>query len=352
MSIPSAETPLAPQGNNPRDSESGAPHIADTSYRTYEGPLQSHALRWWAVALATIKANVNRKKFGFWIIVAFVFILYLVQGIIFYVTNNASQNLGINLLNQTRPYATTLYTAQSSVEIWIFVAALTVGAASISADNRSNALLVYLSKPITRIDYLLGKWVGVFLLLFALTLVPSLLMYLFFLGTYYNDGFLKEEPLLFWKMLVGSVLSPAIHTSLILGISAWTKTPRLAGAVYAALYFIAGIALDNVARVVAASDPEYEKGTTLAIVRNAGIDGVGAGISMNLYDVEPLQIVQQRRSRRRRNRDRPLSEREQQMLRELERPPVAPLITFWLVYLTLPVGAAALRVRAVEVVKG
>lgn len=340
-----------------------APHIADTSYRGYDGPLNAPLLRWWVVAWATIRNNIGRKRIGFWIIAGFILLVYLVQGVIFYVTNLASQNFGVELNNQSRPYAATIFQAQASIEIWIFAAVLTVGAASIAADNKANALLVYLSKPLTRWDYLIGKWMGVFLLLFALTFIPNLFLYLFFLGTYYNDGFLQQEPWLFGKIFVGSLLSPAIHTSVMLGISAWTKSPRLAGAAYAALFFILGIALDNVARVISAGDKDYQKGATLALVRNAGIDGLGSGISQTLYDVDPMQVIMQRRSQRRargrRNTqnnpttpERPLTEREERALRELERPPLSPLLLLGALYVVLPLSAAAVRIRAVEIVKG
>jgi len=49
----------------------------------------------------------------------------------------------------------------------ILCIALVVGAGAIAADNRSNALMVYLSKPITKGDYLLGKWMGIFLAIFS-----------------------------------------------------------------------------------------------------------------------------------------------------------------------------------------
>jgi ABC-2 type transport system permease protein len=196
------------------------PTIADVSYRNYDGPLIAHALRWWVVAWATIRQSFSKSKAGYWVIFAFVAIGYLARGVFFYFGRVATQATGMNLLGEENAYATTLYGAQSAAEILLFATALTVGAGSIAADNRANALLVYLSKPITRLDYLIGKWMGIFLLLLAMVLGPNLLMYLFFVGTFTQEGFLKDNPYLFFQMLLSSVISPAIYASLMLGFSA------------------------------------------------------------------------------------------------------------------------------------
>lgn len=333
--------------------------IADNTYRNYDGPLQTHALRWWVVAQATLRQAFSKQKGGFWIIAALIAIAYLAQGIIFFLSKLAEANTGATLLGTDNPYATTFYNAQNSVEFWIFVAALTIGAASIAADNRANALLVYLSKPITRADYLIGKWVGVFILLAALILIPNLLLYVFMIGTYFNEGFKEEAVSLLWKILVGSTLAPAIHTSMILAFSAWSKTPRIAGAIYAAFYLILAFAVNIGAEVLASRDPDNKNPDSIALVRNASLGGVTSGLAMHLYKVTPQQIMMAG-DRLGRRRNRPLTEREQQrrmrreenLMRRLAIPPLLPLGILGLVYVGLPLLAAVRKVRAVEVIRG
>jgi ABC-2 type transport system permease protein len=154
------------------------------------------------------------------------------------------------------PYALSLYQGLTSTHLLVVIAAITIGAGVIAADNRANALLVYLSKPLTRIDYLIGKWMGVFLLLAALTLTPALLLFLFFAVAYNSDGFLKDNPTLILRVIAVSLLPAAFHASLILGFSAWSKTPRLAGALYAALYFVTGILAGAIGSVLLQKDTE------------------------------------------------------------------------------------------------
>jgi hypothetical protein len=78
---------------------------------------------------------------------------------------------------------------------------------------------------------------GIFLLLGAVSFGPALLMYLFFLIAYTGDGFLKQNPTLIFRVAGATLLPAVLHASLILGFSAWSKSPRMAGAVYAGFYF-------------------------------------------------------------------------------------------------------------------
>ncbi len=49
----------------PADPAAASP-IADLTYRTYDGPLHTRAMRWWIVALSGLRATIKQK--GFWIV--------------------------------------------------------------------------------------------------------------------------------------------------------------------------------------------------------------------------------------------------------------------------------------------
>jgi ABC-2 type transport system permease protein len=332
--------------------------ITDVTYRNYDGPLKTHALRWWPIAVATIRASVNRKKFGFWIPVVLTFLIYFFQGILFFFNHGMRQKMeeagNFMAAGPINPYPLALFQAMASTHLLVVIAAITVGSAVIAADNRANALLVYLSKPLTRIDYLIGKWIGVFLLLAALTLAPALLLFAFFAISYSSDGFLKDNPTLILRLLAASLLPAVLHTSLIIGFSAWSKTPRLAGALYAAFYFVTGILAGTIGGVLLQKDTENKNSKTTAIVSRLSVDGVGDGIAMNLYDVNPDQIVSfQASGRRRRRRPNPEQEAEKPtsfLVQERPNLPIMLLIGGALV--AIPLAAAYQKVRAVEVIRG
>lgn len=335
--------------------------IADISYRNYDGELRTRALRWWTISLATIRANVNRKRYGYWIPAGIIFMVFFFLGVSHYLTQAVRQQMeAMNPLigpPTYNPYAVTLCRGVTWTNRLVFIATLTVGAGAVAADNRANALLVYLSKPITRADYLLGKWTGIFLLLAALTLAPSLLIFLFFAITYASDGFLRENPTLILRLLAASLAPAALNASLILGFSAWSKSPRLAGALYAAFYFI-GIALAFILghALAAKDDATGTPSQAVAVVSNVSVEGVVDGITLNLYDVTPQQSADAfRQGRRLRRRQRGLPDPGAPAVPPPpapERPPLSAMLLIGGVLVLVPLAAAAAKVRAVEVVRG
>lgn len=333
--------------------------IADISYRNYDGELRTRAVRWWIVAVATIRANVNRKRYGYWIPVGIVLIIYLFMGIGFYFTQGIRQqveSMGGFMNGPANPYALTLYQALSATNLLIFIATMTVGAASIAADNRANALLVYLSKPLTRLDYLLGKWMGIFILIAALTLIPSLLLFFFFAVAYNDQHFLKENPTLILRMIAAALVPAALHTSLIVGFSAWSKTPRLAGALYAAFYFVLAILAGVVGSILHERDKEAKTPQVTAVVANLSVDGVVNGLGMNLYDVTPQQVLDRfqgggrRRNRRRARAGTPPPPPPASQVPE--RPQMPAMLLIGGLMIILPLAAAQVKIRAVEVIRG
>ena len=86
---------------NPWGSSSGAPpaappvpapQIADRTYRHYDGPLRTHAARWWVVALATIRANLRKPTF--WIPAGLVFLSYIVHALLLYFLRDQIEQMG------------------------------------------------------------------------------------------------------------------------------------------------------------------------------------------------------------------------------------------------------------------
>lgn len=213
--------------------------IADLSYRNYDGPLEPPIHRWWAIALMSIRLSVKKK--GFWIWAAFAASPYLFQMATFYVVDTLFSNLPAG---QRNPFFLQIVWKDrfldgfSISQLFLFILALLIGAGTIANDNRAKALLVYLSKPCTRLDYIIGKWFGIFIPLVLVTAVPTFLFYLYCLMSYQSYGFITEDPRLLFRLL-GMVLIPgAVHASLSLGISSLFDQGRLAGATFAGVYFM------------------------------------------------------------------------------------------------------------------
>lgn len=213
--------------------------IADLSYRHYDGPLDPPAYRWWAIARASMRLSLRKRGFWVWATLSAWYYLFLLI-VFFFVETFLTQNL---TGGQKNPFLMQLVwkdqflNAFANAQLLYLILALLIGVGTISNDTRANALLVYLSKPCTKTDYIIGKWLGIFVPLTLVTAVPTFLFYLYCLMTYRDYGFLTEDPRLFFK-LIGLVMVPGfVHASLCLGISSIFRQGRLAGATYAGLYF-------------------------------------------------------------------------------------------------------------------
>ncbi len=311
--------------------------IADLSYRPYDGPLKMRAARWWYIAVARMR--YLRSKWWFWVLAALNLFPWLIVALIIYLaslTKTAGPG-GPNLFGQEvvgQKYAQYFYYAMGWQGFWLFFIALAAGAGSIAADNRANALLVYLSKPITKTDYLLGKWMGIFLTVFLTSLIPAVLFYLYCLMNYSSDGFLKHEPWLLLRV-VGAALIPAvIHASLLVGFSAWSRTPLFAGVAYAGVYFFGDIAAKILWVAIYHGHPDRG-----LVVQKASVSGVINALQQWALSVTLHMTVFRRR----------LGEVVQITL-----PPPHPGIMLGAAVVLVIAGivAARMRIRAVEVVRG
>ncbi|NMC83581.1 MAG: ABC transporter permease subunit [Armatimonadetes bacterium] len=310
--------------------------IADLSYRNYDGPLKTRRFRWWIVALANMRLTIRKK--AFWIVASIATLPYIFQGLSLYIqsmTENAPMmHFNPMLAAQTeRTFALSFFMAFNGQMLWLFIVALMCGANSIAADNQTNALLVYLSKPVTKWDYLIGKWMSVFLTIWFVALAPALIMFIYCMLSYSGDGFLTKEPTLFLRMIVATAIPAFLHASLLVGISAWSKTGRMAGAAYAAFFFITSAIVSVAAIIRFGMNPA--KGT---LMRHLTVEGVMQGLAQNVYGVT-MRL--------------PKFSKAFEM-KELTLSPPNPwiLLAVFVALCLIGIAAARARIRAVEVVRG
>lgn len=217
--------------------------IADLSYRSYDGPLSSPRMRWWCIAKQGCRQAFKKKSL--WVCTAFSGWYYLVMMVTVYIfeqvaaaSPQGAQNSATEQFFQRIVWKDQILHGFSFGQLWFLVIALILGAGAIANDNRANALLVYLSKPCSKLDYIVGKWVGIFLPLLLVMAIPTLLFCFYGAMSYQSYGFLSSDPWLIVKLAALLPLAAAMHASLVLGISSLFNQGRLAGASYAGLYFL------------------------------------------------------------------------------------------------------------------
>lgn len=227
--------------------------IADLSYRTYDGPLNPPSARWWVIAkMLTLKTFRNRF---YWLFVALSGWYYLVILTVIFimqmVTANAAEAMSNNgvggqaIAQQIQFIDRYLWKQQflhgfSFGQLTFLIIALLVGAGAVANDNRANALLVYLSKPCTRRDYVVGKFFGVWIPIMTAMTVPSFFFFLYGMMSYRAHGFAMVWTA-FPLMLGAMAMAATLHTSILLGIGSMLKQGRIAGILYGTLYMITNI---------------------------------------------------------------------------------------------------------------
>ena len=124
-----------------------------------------------------------------------------------------------------------------------FIVIFIIGPALVSPDLRNNSMPLYLSRPITRTDYVLGKFLVLLLLTSAVTWIPGLFL---FVMQSYLAGFdwLREHLHVPFALVVGSMFWIIPLSMLALAVSAWVKWKPWARVFFLGLLFI-GFAVGN-----------------------------------------------------------------------------------------------------------
>ena len=122
-------------------------------------------------------------------------------------------------------------------DFFVFVMTIYVGAGLIAQDRRANALQIYLSKPLMRVEYIAGKAAVLFTFLMLVTWVPGIL--LLFLQVMFKGSFefLKANLFLFPAITVGALLEALLATFTMLALSSLSKSSRYVGILYSGILF-------------------------------------------------------------------------------------------------------------------
>ena len=216
--------------------------IHTQDYRHWEGTLKPrNHTRWWIIAKAELKLLAQRKIVR--LIVAIPPVIYVLSyGILIYIFNRISKS---DLSEGPPPFITIdngffqKFLFSISPFPTAFLIALVVifgGAGLIANDLKHNALSLYLSKPISWVDYLIGKFVVIGILLVCMTLIPGLLLFLeHVLLT--DTPFLKENYWLPLSIIAYSVIVATITSLLMLLFSSLTTNSRYATIGFCAVWF-------------------------------------------------------------------------------------------------------------------
>ncbi len=123
-------------------------------------------------------------------------------------------------------------------QIWLLVLACAVGAGLLAEDRRANALELLFARPLGRLEYLLGKFGALSLILFSVTGFPAIVVWLFDVLVAPDWSRFRETwdwPLRF--VAFGGVLATAT-ASVVLALSAVANRGLYAAVYFAVVYLV------------------------------------------------------------------------------------------------------------------
>src|SRR6476620_3622863 len=214
--------------------------VLERSYKRYEGVLTPEWSRFLIIPRHAFR-NVFRSKLftGFYVLS---FVAPLVFAILIYLRHNAEALAIMNLsIVNVLPIDARFFQAFVMAQGWVgFIVALLIGPQQVSRDLTNNALPLYLCRPFTRTEYVVGKMSIVILLISTITWVPGQILFL--LQSYLEGwSWFSENISLASAIFIGSLVWILLLALLTQTISAWVKWRTAASAGLIGLFFIPSV---------------------------------------------------------------------------------------------------------------
>jgi ABC-2 type transport system permease protein len=215
--------------------------IHDQGYRRYGGGRAPRGRAWAVIAGAGIRTMLAKRAFlGLLLVSWFPFFVRAVQ-------IYAAANLPQAAFLAPTPEMFRQYLEQQ--ETFVFFITVYAGAGLIANDRRANALQIYLSKPLTRAEYVFGKLAILMTFLLLVTWVPALVLLVVQIMFAGNFQFFLGNVYLFPAITLFSFIQVVTVAAAMLALSSLSNSSRYVGILYAALLFFSQ-ALFGVLRLV------------------------------------------------------------------------------------------------------
>ena len=135
------------------------------------------------------------------------------------------------------PTAQTFRDFLEQQSFFVFVVTVYVGAGLIANDRRANALQIYLSKPLTRAEYVFGKLAILITFLALVTWLPAIVLLIVQIAFAGNFTFFRTNVFLFPAITLFAFLEVIVASSTMLALSSLSKSSRYVAILYAAVIF-------------------------------------------------------------------------------------------------------------------
>jgi ABC-2 type transport system permease protein len=203
--------------------------IHDQGYRRYIGSRAAVGRSWQVITRAGVRTVLAKRSFIALMLLAWA--PFVVRAVQVYIAANFQQ------ASFLAPKAETFREFLGQQNVFVFFVTIYIGAGLIANDRRANALQVYLSKPLTRAEYVAGKLAILFLFLVAVTWLPAVLLLLIQIMFAGSLTFLRQNIFLIPAITLFSLLQVLVASMTMLALSSMSKSSRFVGVMYAGLIF-------------------------------------------------------------------------------------------------------------------
>jgi ABC-2 type transport system permease protein len=201
-------------------------------YRRREGGVDLRGGAWAVIATNGLRSLVRKRAFLFLMILAWIPVI--VRGVQIWAAANVP---GMSQIGMLAISARTFRDFLNQQEPLVFFITVYAGSGLIADDIRANALQLYLSRPITRTQYIAGKAAILMAALATVTLVPGILLLLLVPAFAGSMTFLRDNLSLIPSISAYSLIQITLSAFLILAMSSLSKSRWFVAIIYAGLAF-------------------------------------------------------------------------------------------------------------------
>lgn len=199
--------------------------IHDHGYARYDGNRTPPGRAWAVIARTGIRGLLSARLFL--LVLLFAWLQFFVDTVMFYLAAHVPR---ADVLAPSPASFRRFFDQQG---FFVFVVAVYAGAGIVANDRRANALQIYLSKPLTRVEYVAGKLAVVMAFVSFVTWVPALLLLVAQTVISGSPAFVREHAFLIPAVTLFGFLYVLLASITILALSSLSTSARYVGMLYA-----------------------------------------------------------------------------------------------------------------------
>jgi ABC-2 type transport system permease protein len=242
--------------------------IFDQGYQHWQGAMTGQAWRWLPITLQGARAQLKNRWVRFGVLAALAPALLLAAFLAVWslFEKNSSlltpflfffQNLPDEIKAGPRGFRTAFWTLafRQFFAIQLFfsmILVLLIGPDLISQDLRFNAIPLYLSRPVRRFEYFLGKLGVIAAYLSVVTILPVLVAFALGFGFGLDPSVFRDTARLLCASIAFGLIVVVSAGLLILALSSLSRNSRYVGAMWLALWLVSDLASGILVRTVRA----------------------------------------------------------------------------------------------------